>query len=231
MINSNARRRPAPAVLAAPRAEWLVRVGVAVWFFFLASFSVNQIMATGAATLDLLGWARLISSISLVSFFLMIAWLTLVRPRPVAQAPGGFARIAAVLGTWLFMLATPFLTRRADLGAGMLLLSASLILVGDILAVLILRKLGRSFSIMAEARKLVTHGPYSVVRHPLYAAEQLAILGALIQFASVEAVILVAVQFSFQLIRMRNEEAVLMRSFPEYADYMLRTPRLIPGLW
>jgi len=113
----------------------------------------------------------------------------------------------------------------------MLLLSASLILMGDILAVLILRKLGRSFSIMAEARKLVTHGPYSVVRHPLYAAEQLAVLGALIQFASVEAAILVAVQFSFQLIRMRNEEAVLMHSFPEYADYMLRTPRLIPGIW
>ena len=231
MINSDARRAPAPATMAAPKTEWLIRVGVAVWFFILASFSIIQIMAIRATTLDLLGWARLISSVSLVSFFLMIAWLTLVRPRPVAQAPGRLARIAAVLGTWLFLLGTPFLTRRDDLGPGMLLLSAALILAGDILAVVILRKLGRSFSIMAEARKLVTHGPYSVVRHPLYAAEQLAILGALIQFASVEAVILVAVQFSFQLIRMRNEEAVLMRSFPEYADYMLRTPRLIPGIW
>ncbi len=231
MISSDVRRRPAPVDLPAPKAEWPIRIGVAVWFFILASFSVNQIMAARTAPLDLLGWARLISSISLVSFFLMIAWLTLVRPRPVAQAPGLLARIAAVLGTWLFMLATPFLTRRTDLGPGMLLLSASLILVGDILAVVILRKLGRSFSIMAEARKLVTHGPYSVVRHPLYAAEQLAILGAVIQFASVQAVTLVAVQFAFQLIRMRNEEAVLMRSFPEYADYMLRTPRLIPGIW
>ena len=42
MINSNARRRPAPAILAASKAEWPVRVGVAVWFFFLATFSINQ---------------------------------------------------------------------------------------------------------------------------------------------------------------------------------------------
>lgn len=231
MINSNLRRRPVSAKTVAPKHERLTRIGVATWFFILASFSVNQILATRTTTLDLLGWARLISTVSLISFFLMIAWLTLVRPRPVAQAPGRLARIAAVLGTWLFLLGTPFLTRRTDLGVGMLLLSASLILVGDILAVLILRKLGRSFSIMAEARTLVTRGPYSVVRHPLYAAEQLAILGALIQFASVEAAILVAMQFAFQLIRMRNEEAVLIRTFPEYANYMLRTPRLIPGIW
>ena len=140
-------------------------------------------------------------------------------------------RVAALFGTWLFVVGTLFLPHRNDLSATMLLLSAALILLGDILAVVILRRLGKSFSIMAEARKLVTCGPYSVIRHPLYAAEQLAILGALIQFASVEAAVLVAVQFSFQLIRMRNEEAVLMRTFPEYADYMLRTPRLIPGIW
>jgi protein-S-isoprenylcysteine O-methyltransferase Ste14 len=213
------------------KGERLIRIGATVWFFFLASFSINQILATKATALDTLGWARLISTISLASFFLMIAWLTMVRPRPLAQASGWLPRAAALLGTWLFVAGTLFLPHRNDLSATMLLLSAALILLGDILAVLILRRLGKSFSIMAEARKLVTCGPYSVVRHPLYAAEQLAILGALIQFASVEAAALVAVQFSFQLIRMRNEEAVLMRTFPEYADYMLSTPRLIPKIW
>jgi protein-S-isoprenylcysteine O-methyltransferase Ste14 len=209
----------------------LIRIGVSAWFFVLASFSINQILATKATALDTLGWARLISTISLVSFYLMIAWLTMVRPRPLAQASGWLPRVAALFGTWLFVVGTLFLPHRNDLSATTLLLSAALILLGDILAVVILRRLGKSFSIMAEARKLVTCGPYSVIRHPLYAAEQLAILGALIQFASVEAAVLVAVQFSFQLIRMRNEEAVLMRTFPEYADYMLRTPRLIPGIW
>lgn len=231
MISSATQRHPARAKAAMPKGELLTRVGVAVLFFILASFAIKHIITIRIATLDPLGWARLISTASLVSFFLMIVWLTLVRPSPLARAPGRLARIAAVAGTWLFSLGVPFLTRRTDLGVTMLMVSSSLILAGDILAVLILRKLGRSFSIMAEARKLVTHGPYSVIRHPLYAAELLATLGVLIQFASVEAALLVAVQFAFQLIRMRKEEAVLMHTFPEYAEYMMRTRRLVPGLW
>jgi protein-S-isoprenylcysteine O-methyltransferase Ste14 len=231
MINSNVRRRPGSVDRAGANSEWLIRIGVALWFFVLASLSVSQILGARATPLDLLGLARLISTVSLVSFFLMISWLTLVRPRPLAKAPGPLPRIAAILGTWLFLLGAPLLTRRTDLGVTMLLLSSSLIVAGNILAVLILRRLGRSFSIMAEARRLVTSGPYSIVRHPLYAAELLALLGVLIQFASFEAALVVAAQFGFQLIRMRNEEAVLMGSFPEYANYMLRTPRLIPGIW
>jgi protein-S-isoprenylcysteine O-methyltransferase Ste14 len=231
MINSNMRRRPGSIGGTAERSERLTSLIVALWFLVLAGFSINQVFTVRSSTLDLLGWARLISTVSLISFFLMIAWLTLVRPQPLAQATGPWARIAAILGTWLFVIGTPLLTRRDDLGVTILLLSASLILAGNILAVLILRRLGRSFSIMAEARKLVTDGPYSIVRHPLYAAEQLSLLGILIQFASWPAVLLLAVQFSFQLIRMHNEEAVLTGSFPEYASYKLRTPRLIPGIW
>jgi protein-S-isoprenylcysteine O-methyltransferase Ste14 len=231
MINSNARRRSAQAPAATTKGEWPTRVVVSIWFFVLASVSVNQILAARTAPLDILAVARLVSTVSLVSFFLMIAWLTLVRPQPVAKASGRMPRAAAILGTWLFLLGAPFLSRRTDLGAAPLLVSAFLIVAGNVLAVLILRRLGRSFSIMAEARRLVTSGPYSVVRHPLYGAELLGLLGVLIQFASWEAALLVAVQFGFQLIRMRNEEAVLMGSFPEYAAYMLRTPRLIPGIW
>ncbi|MDB5394677.1 MAG: Isoprenylcysteine carboxyl methyltransferase [Rhodospirillales bacterium] len=213
------------------KGEWLTRIGVSAWFFALACFSVVQILATKATALDTLGWARLISTISLFSFFLMIAWLTVVRPRPLAQARGWLPRVAALLGTWLFLIGTFFLPHRTDLGVTTLLLSAALILLGDILAVVILRRLGKSFSIMAEARKLVTAGPYSVVRHPLYAAEELAALGALIQFASLEAVLLFMVQFGFQVLRMRNEELVLRQTFPAYSAYMARTPRLIPGVW
>jgi protein-S-isoprenylcysteine O-methyltransferase Ste14 len=42
--------------------------------------------------------------------------------------------------------------------------------------------LGRSFSIFPEGRELVTHGPFSVVRHPLYLTEQIAALGTMLQF-------------------------------------------------
>jgi protein-S-isoprenylcysteine O-methyltransferase Ste14 len=92
-------------------------------------------------------------------------------------------------------------------------------------------RLGRSFSMMAEARRLVTSGPYRFVRHPLYIAEELAMIGLLIQFFSLSSAFVLAVQIAFQLCRIHNEEAVLAESFPEYAAYQQRTARLLPGIY
>jgi protein-S-isoprenylcysteine O-methyltransferase Ste14 len=84
---------------------------------------------------------------------------------------------------------------------------------------------------MAEARRLVTSGPYRFVRHPLYLAEELAIIGISMQFFSLSTALVLAVQIAFQLRRMYNEEAVLAESFPEYAAYQQRTARLLPGIY
>jgi protein-S-isoprenylcysteine O-methyltransferase Ste14 len=84
---------------------------------------------------------------------------------------------------------------------------------------------------MAEARRLVTSGPYRFVRHPLYLAEELAIIGISMQFFSLSTAFVLAVQIAFQLRRMRNEEAVLTESFAEYAAYRQRTARLLPGIY
>jgi protein-S-isoprenylcysteine O-methyltransferase Ste14 len=211
--------------------DWGARIALAACFVLLASFSVSQIAAQRVSDLDLLGWARLISTVSVIGFLVMIAWLTIVRPAPVARAAGLMPRAAAVLGTWLFLVGSPFLARRTDLGAPLLLAGASLTLLGEVLTLLFLRWLGRSFSIAPEARKLVITGPYRIIRHPLYAAELLAVIGIVLQFASFGALALASLQFGFQVIRMRNEELVLRTAFPEYADYMARTARIIPGVW
>jgi protein-S-isoprenylcysteine O-methyltransferase Ste14 len=84
---------------------------------------------------------------------------------------------------------------------------------------------------MAETRQLVTSGPYRFVRHPLYAAEELAMLGLFMQFASIWTALLLVVQIGFQLRRMHNEEAVLSASFSEYDAYRRNTARLIPGIY
>ena len=47
--------------------------------------------------------------------------------------------------------------------------------LGEAFAVYSMLYLGRSFSIFAEARTLVTGGPYRYVRHPLYLGEMIAI--------------------------------------------------------
>lgn len=221
-------------VAGIPGYDYFLRLVVACWFLVLGIIFVRDIGdgigALAASGLDALGVARLVSRICLFAFFTLIAWLTLVRTRPLARAEGLQPRLSALAGCYL-LYGLAFLPPNARLGLALHAVSAALLLLGNALAVFILLRLGRSFSIMAEARRLVTDGPYRLVRHPLYLAEQVAIAGAFIQVASPLAALLVIAQFGCQVLRMRNEEAVLARSFPDYDAYARRTPRLVPGIW
>jgi protein-S-isoprenylcysteine O-methyltransferase Ste14 len=214
--------------------DFFIRGSVALWFLLLGIIFVRDIVGAvddiRASGLEVLGLAQLVSRVCLFSFFTLIAWLTLVRARPLAQAEGLQPRLSALLGCYL-LYAFAFLTPNPNIGAAFHIVSAVLLLIGNVLAVMILLRLGRSFSIMAEARRLVTDGPYAIVRHPLYLAELIATIGAFIQFASPPAALLVVAQLGFQVLRMRNEERVLLGSFPDYAAYKERTARLIPGIW
>jgi protein-S-isoprenylcysteine O-methyltransferase Ste14 len=100
--------------------------------------------------------------------------------------------------------------------------------VGAALSTYVLLYLGRSFSIMAQARKLVTSGPYSVVRHPLYIVEEIAIIGIILAHFSIWAVAIGTVHWLFQMRRMLNEERVLRAAFPEYDLYAISVPMLVP---
>jgi len=70
-----------------------------------------------------------------------------------------------------------------------------------------------------------------LVRHPLYLTEEIAIFGMFMQFASIWTVLILALQITFQLRRIHNEEAILTEAFPEYSMYREATNRLIPGVW
>ena len=102
---------------------------------------------------------------------------------------------------------------------------------GAALSAWVLLWLGRSFSIMAQARKLVTSGPYAIVRHPLYCCEALIALGVMLLVLSPLAVAIVIVQWCIQLRRMANEEKVLRAEFTAYEQYAARVPKLFPRLF
>jgi protein-S-isoprenylcysteine O-methyltransferase Ste14 len=226
----------------APMASWksalpwlrdlLIRAFVGLWFLLQAANFVREmtIILAKAGPLTRGDYIHLLSEVSLFLFFIVMACLTVLRSRPVAQAPGVWPRLSALLGAYL-LYALPLLAHNRELGTGGRLVSSLLLIGGDVAAVLILFRLGKSFSIMAEARRLVTRGPYAFVRHPLYLAEQIALLGAIMQYDLLPAGCLYAAQFAFQIQRMRNEEKILQASFPEYRAYMARTARLVPGIW
>jgi protein-S-isoprenylcysteine O-methyltransferase Ste14 len=159
---------------------------------------------------------------------LTLVFLVLRRP-PKAKAKGLFPRLAALGGTYL--TAALVWLPRYEMGFALSLLSLGLILGGTGFAILSMLHLGRSFSVMAEARMLATDGPYAYVRHPLYLGEGVSVLGLMLQYLSPAAIALVALEFALQLVRMRNEEAVLSAFFPGYADYQLQRYRVLPGVY
>ena len=162
-------------------------------------------------------------------FQLVIAILVLVRHPRVAGTGGIYPRLVALLGSFFFLFFVPFLSKY-DLSPTAAVLSILLMLSGSILATVVLLYLGRSFSILPEARRLVVTGPYRFVRHPLYATEMICMLGYIIQFTLWTSVILFLAQLAIQLERMRIEEQLLKKTFPEYETYSSNTALLIPGL-
>jgi len=160
---------------------------------------------------------------------LLLGASVVLRARPTGKARGLEPRISAFAGAFL-VYAIPFFPRR-ELSVTAEMVSTLLVLFGSAAAVASLVRLGRSFSMMAEARRLVTSGPYGIVRHPLYLAEELATIGLSMQFFSAASMFVLAMQIAFQLRRMHNEEAVLSETFPEYAAYRQRTARLLPGIY
>src|SRR2546429_111393 len=90
--------------------------------------------------------------------------------------------------------------------------------------------LRRSFSIIPEARRLVTGGPYSLSRHPVYLGEIATALGINIATGGWLSALAIAYFIACELLRIGWEERILAQAFPaEYPGYARRVPRYLPN--
>lgn len=169
------------------------------------------------------------SRVAVILFLVLVVILCVVRDRPLMKAKGLLPRMMAIMGSFLISVVPLF--PRVELGLLHTVMATLFVLLGTALSIIVLAQLGRSFSIMAEARRLVTSGPYAVVRHPLYLAEEIAVIGTVLQFLSPYTLVICAVHLGIQIQRMKNEEAVLRDAFPEYEAYQAKTARLIPAIY
>jgi protein-S-isoprenylcysteine O-methyltransferase Ste14 len=171
----------------------------------------------------------IVSKMCTVVFFALLVVMFAVRRVPLHYPIAFYPRFVAGAGTFLgigIALLAP-----EELSSGLYLISLLLIIGGTGFAVWATLTLARSISIMPEARRLVTSGPYAFVRHPLYVGEFVVLFGIALQHVMPWALLLLGVHCIFQFERMKNEERVLARAFPIYEDYMAHTARLLPGVY
>ena len=114
------------------------------------------------------------------------------------------------------------------------IIAAVLCACGLALALWARRTIGGNWSsvvTLKQDHELVTSGPYRYVRHPIYSAILAMFLATALAAGRITAVVGFALCFASFWIKLRQEEALMMRHFPdEYPAYQARVKALIPFL-
>ena len=148
---------------------------------------------------------------------LTLAWLGFIIPLVWVASPAfSFAEYPLRLG--------PFIAGVICLAVGLWLFYRSHV------------DLGTNWSITLQVREhhqLITQGVYKSIRHPMYSALFLYSLGQVLVLpnwiAGPSYLITFGILFVF---RIRDEEGMMLEEFgDEYATYMAKTKRLVPGIW
>lgn len=209
--------------------EFLGRAGITLYFSFAALIQATLIARLIERSPAPDNWLLLLlSHVATLMFLCLVVVLAMVRLKPSRRAEGIEPRLTAMAATYLMLPLVMIAGGPSSDGA--VAVGVGLVALGSALSAYVLAWLGKSFSIMAEARRLVTGGPYAVVRHPLYVTEAIAVLGMVVLHWSLIAVLAFVIQCCLQLRRMWNEEKVLRSAFPEYAAYAEQTPQWFPML-
>ncbi|MDH2356860.1 methyltransferase [Bradyrhizobium sp. SSUT112] len=173
-------------------------------------------------------WPSLLSSLCLASFYILLGLLVMTRPPAKAHADGLLPRVAAFVGTYMPWTIGFFGETDKALPN---LASTVCVFAGMIMMLVTIRHLGKSFSLVPQARSVVQTGPYRWIKHPLYLAEEIAVFGVVLKSLSPVTLALFVLHIGVQVCRIYYEEDLLRRNFPEYARYEASRWRLIPLIW
>jgi len=119
--------------------------------------------------------------------------------------------------------------------------SAPVSLLGDILVALglmlnliVLRENSYSSSTIEimEDQKVISTGPYALVRHPMYAASLVMIIGVPLALGSWLGLAVIVLTIPVLVWRILDEERLLKKDLPGYIEYAHKVRyRLVPYLW
>ncbi|NHJ12029.1 MAG: isoprenylcysteine carboxylmethyltransferase family protein [Candidatus Thorarchaeota archaeon] len=183
-------------------------------------------------------------AILIIAFFLIRAPSVISASKTEKVAEKKPAReIILVLLNFIGMIGVPFiyiLTSWFDIFAfsypeAIRLFGIVFNIIGLVLLIWVHRALGQHWSMMLELgdeHRLVTKGPYSRVRHPMYTFFYIMVIStALISSNLFVGAFGILTWTLLYVVRVGDEEAMLLEQFgDEYREYMERTGRLLPKI-
>jgi protein-S-isoprenylcysteine O-methyltransferase Ste14 len=215
------------------RASFVLGVALPLGVFgFLlaiqAELAYTGIQHALAGELDRADSMYLLNRILTVAFFTLLLVIYAARSKAIAHDHNPVAIGVALVGS--FILYGIFLIPGQARSTHVWVLAWSDIFLacGMVWALYSLSYLRNRFSIVPEARGLVTSGPYRFVRHPIYLGEIVAGFGLVLPTLFTPHALVLVIFIGAQLLRTYYEERVLRDAYPAYEAYARRTRRLLP---
>jgi protein-S-isoprenylcysteine O-methyltransferase Ste14 len=157
-------------------------------------------------------------------------------PRAEKRPTQQFIMLATIIG-FMALLIVPSLDHRFGWSAVLLggeLLGDVLVVVGFYFMHLVYREntFASATIQIVEGQRVISTGPYAIVRHPIYASGALYLLGTPPALGSYWGLVAVAATLPFLIWRLLDEERFLVKNLHGYTEYQKRVRhRLVPFLW
>ncbi len=111
---------------------------------------------------------------------------------------------------------------------------AFLVALGLVIDLLVFRQnsFGSSTIETMEGQRVISDGPYALVRHPMYVGALVMLLGVPIALGSYWGLVFVIAFVPILALRILDEETMLLRELDGYVEYTQKVRyRLMPGVW
>ena len=224
--------------------SWADSIKAALWML-----SIGVVLFLSAGTLDWRGgWIFMAEFV--VGGVAVMLWLALHDPGLLKERMGGpfqqgqasldkvlMAVIIVVWYGWVVLMALDVgRWRLSHMPEAIGDLGALLIALGFFIVWLTFRENSFAAPVIRiqqeRGQRVVSTGPYRIVRHPMYVGAILYMMGMPLLLGSWLGLLVLPLILGALLLRISIEEAALRQGLPGYGDYAARVRyRLVPGVW